>query len=251
MMIQDSGNDLTAFPSNELDAASFVGESDLIFEPNLPKFSPSRKGIRKHLSKYVFVFASCTATFLLGLMLAYAWSMFETHTKAQGKIISNEIVEPLTEADTITVDVHGDVTRPGVYKLSADARVMDAVRAAGGYLHKEDNQFVNQAEPLVDGQEIIVSAPHESTLPESAGLGTQFKTNLQQNIPKPNIDLNTASESTFETIPGIGPQKAEAIIAYRNAHGPFGTVKDLEHIRGFGKLTLSKIEPYLFVQPND
>ncbi|MFP5381671.1 MAG: ComEA family DNA-binding protein [Gammaproteobacteria bacterium] len=63
------------------------------------------------------------------------------------------------------------------------------------------------------------------------------------------VDINTAPQSELEAVPGIGPVKAQAIIDYRRIHGPFASLEDLDHVRGFGKTTIEKLRGHLRVRP--
>lgn len=159
---------------------------------------------------------------------------------------------------TIMVDVHGDVVHPGVYKLPSNSRVQDAIQAAGGFQHAQDSQLVNAAAPLDDGQEVLVPGPGSS---ENTSLVSQ-STNTSTDSPSPaasgesatsplegakQLDLNTADESSLQTLPGIGPSRAAAIVNYRNQHGGFKDAKELQNISGIGPKTWGKIQSFVCV----
>jgi competence ComEA-like helix-hairpin-helix protein len=181
-------------------------------------------------------------------------------------------------SERIMVDVKGDVRHPGVYTLPSNARARDAIRAAGGYVHPEDAAGVNEAMPLDDGMEFVV--PNSASDASSSGQGTSaqpdspdtgsvsgvraggkassFKftasnqmTSAGQTGITPSIankiDLNTATESTLETVPGIGPKRAQAILAYRAEHGGFTSVSQLLQIRGIGPTLYQRISAYVIV----
>lgn len=175
----------------------------------------------------------------------------------------------------ILVDVHGDVRHPGVYQLLQDARVIDAVRAAGGFLHETDRNSIDEAESLIDGQEIWIGNPKQSasdtasvsgdgTAPTSVSSQslmkngqneTVYTTKRKGNSLNPNgifgnsarVDLNTASVATLETIPGIGAKRANEIVQYRLNHGGFHSLEDLRKIKGIGPKLFSKITLYAVV----
>lgn len=164
----------------------------------------------------------------------------------------------------IEVDVHGDVAHPGVYQLPFDARVQDAVAAAGGYLHHADAADVDAAAPLNDGQEVVIasisgpasalsSTVRAATAGEpgsAAGTGageTVRRKQASAGLAVHGIDLNTATAATLETLPDIGPGRAGAIIAWRSAHGPFPTLDTLQQVRGIGPTIWGRIVPYLYV----
>lgn len=159
----------------------------------------------------------------------------------------------------IEVDVHGDVRRPGVYQLSGNARIVDAVKAAGGFVHAVDANAVDGAEQLNDGQEVVIPTAVNQTMGgastapalTSDGRATASET-VKHNAVNPmltphSIDINTAGEATLLTLPGIGPVKAEAIISYRKQHGLFRSLTDLRRVHGIGPVTWARITPYLVV----
>jgi competence protein ComEA len=137
---------------------------------------------------------------------------------------------PVPNADgPVVVQVAGAVRSPGVYRLSNGARVTDAIDAAGGVQTGADPGAIHLAARLVDGQRIVVPMtgeppPAEST-PESTG----------------PVDLNTASVSDLDELPGVGPATAAAIVAYRNDHGRFASVDELAKVRGIGPAKLSAL----------
>lgn len=145
----------------------------------------------------------------------------------------------------LLVHVAGAVARPGVYRLSPGARVVDAVAAAGGLTADADGDAINQAESLRDGDRVYVpridevaSVPIGVTsgdLPADGGSGAGPTT------PAGPIDLNTADVDQLDELPGVGPATAAAIVAYRTAHGPFASVDDLAEVRGIGPAKLEAL----------
>lgn len=152
----------------------------------------------------------------------------------------------------IEVDIHGDVLHPGVYTLPFNARVEDAVKAAGGYVHTSDADNVNAAAQLTDGSEVDIPGPPmatgSSSSPTTARDSSGGSNNALSDPAQTNrIDLNTADLATLETLPDIGPARAAAIISYRVRHGAFASVSDLTNVTGIGQGILSRISPYLYV----
>lgn len=141
-------------------------------------------------------------------------------------------------AGTVLVHVAGAVRRGGLYELPVGARVADAVDAAGGPGRRADLDALNLAAPVTDGSRIEVPrrAPGGSATPAAAS--------PTPGGPAP-VSVNSADAATLETIPGIGPVKAAAIIAHRDEHGPFATVDDLLDVTGIGPATLEQLRPYV------
>jgi competence protein ComEA len=130
-------------------------------------------------------------------------------------------------ADGIYVHVLGAVERPGLYVLDADARLVDAVAAAGGTTDGADLAAVNLARRVEDGEQVVV--PVAGAVPGTAG------------APQTDdrVDLNTADQAALETLPRIGPALAERIIAWRDDNGRFSSVDDLLAVPGIGEKLLA------------
>ncbi|WP_262001084.1 ComEA family DNA-binding protein [Microbacterium sp. Mcb102] len=142
---------------------------------------------------------------------------------------------PLTDAATtagpsgeLYVHVLGSVTHPGLYVLDLDARLVDALAAAGGATDDADLAAVNLARLLEDGEQIVVPAVGAAT--DSPGAGPPGDD---------RVDLNTADQAALETLPRIGPALAERIIAWRDENGRFGSVDDLLAVPGIGEKLLA------------
>jgi competence protein ComEA len=143
-------------------------------------------------------------------------------------------------AAQLIVDVAGWVRKPGVYQFEPGARVVDAVERAGGARDPADHSLLNLAAPLVDGQQILV--PKEGASAPAAGTtGATAPGGL------PIVNINTADETTLETLNGVGPALATAIIQYRTEHGPFTSVDQLDEVSGIGPATLEKLRPQVSV----
>jgi competence protein ComEA len=137
-------------------------------------------------------------------------------------------VLPFSSTTTTTaefwVDVTGAVVHPGVYRLPSGARATDAVAMAGGPAADGELESINLAARVSDGQRIYVPRRGE---PPPAGQGVTSS-------PEP-VDLNSATLEQLDTLPGVGPATARAIIDWRTQHGRFQSVDDLSHIRGLGR----------------
>ena len=142
-------------------------------------------------------------------------------------------------ANTIVVDVVGAVHKPGVYDFAQGARVIDAVRAAGGFLPDAEPQAINLARPLVDGEQVVV--PKKGEAPS----GTSGSGSAQQ--PGGKVNINSATPSDFENLPGIGPVLAQKIVDYRDQHGPFRSIQDLMKVSGIGQKKFDSLSAYVTV----
>lgn len=144
-------------------------------------------------------------------------------------------------AAVVIVDVAGWVRKPGVYEFPAGARVIDAVEEAGGPREGAELTLLNLAAPLTDGQQILVPKEGEAlAVPVTGGTaGT--------GAPGGLININTADATAFEALNGIGEVLAGAIVQYRDEHGPFTSVDQLEEVPGIGPATLEEIRSQVTV----
>ena len=153
-----------------------------------------------------------------------------------------------TTSGSVVVHVTGAVARPGVVTLRAGSRVADAVDAAGGASADADTEQLNLARVLTDGEQIRVprvgevlpdpvpqpggaATPGAGTAPGKPGAGSASGT----------VNINTASASELEKLPGIGPALAQRIVEYRDSHGPFASVDSLTDVPGIGKAKLEAL----------
>ena len=152
-------------------------------------------------------------------------------------------VTTTTAAAAIVVDVVGAVRQGGVVRLRAGARVVDAITAAGGSTPDADLTRLNLAAVLADGSRVAVpraGAPAPAVDP-SAVSGTPPTEGDGKPSAGAPVDLNTASAAQLDSLPGIGPATAAAIIGDREAHGPFRSIDDLGRVRGIGDSKLARL----------
>jgi competence protein ComEA len=142
---------------------------------------------------------------------------------------------------TVLVHVAGWVRRPGVYELGEGDRVVDAIRAAGGARRGADLGALNLAAVLVDAQQVLV--PKTGEAEPAVGTAPTTGSGTSQQL----VNVNTASSTELEELPGIGPVLAQSIVAYREEHGPFTSVDQLEDVSGIGPVTLGEIRDLVTV----
>ena len=145
----------------------------------------------------------------------------------------------------VTVHVAGAVTRPGLLHLPSGSRVADALAAAGGSLPRADLDRLNLAARLSDGQKVWVTRRGEPVVPESAGPGPVGGGGGAGNPGRPGltepIDLNTADLAALDSLPGIGPGTAQAILEERTRRGGFRSTRDLLRVPGIGETRFARL----------
>ena len=161
---------------------------------------------------------------------------------------------PNVGAGRIFVHVCGAVKKEGVYELSPDARVVDAIRAAGGCTKKAASFGINQAEALNDGVQVYVPTKAElkketNGVGSLASFGTEgVRTGLSSQGMNPGgggdalININLATKEELMKLNGVGEAKAELIITYRQAKGGFKDIKDIMKIKGIKQKFFDKIK---------
>jgi competence protein ComEA len=150
-----------------------------------------------------------------------------------------------TTSTALAVHVAGAVARPGLYHLPAGSRVADALGRAGGKLPGADVDRLNLAAKLVDGQKILVTrrgeaVPFEATAP--AGVGDGLGGDAEASPPAEPIDLNTADLASLDSLPGIGPATAKAILEERARRGGFRSTRDLLRVPGIGEGRFARLK---------
>jgi competence protein ComEA len=150
----------------------------------------------------------------------------------------------------VVVQVAGEVHRPGVYRLRASDRVQDAVRLAGGATRRANLDGLNLAAKLEDGRQIVVPRRGAATSATAAGQGAATSapsTSAAGGSTTGPINLNTATAEQLDTLDGVGPVMAQKIIAYREQHGGFGSVDELDRIPGIGEKRMAGLRDQVTV----
>lgn len=165
---------------------------------------------------------------------------------------SSSVAAVRTPAKLI-VDMKGAVRRPGIYTMNTGERVSDAVTRAGGLTGKADENKINLAQKVADEMVIFVPEKGAKTTVDFSGTsgvasGPQSGTSQTAVQEGGKVNINTADEQALQNLTGVGPSKAKAIVQYREEHGPFKSVDDLNNVSGIGDKSLEKIKPDATVQ---
>ncbi|MBN1315232.1 MAG: helix-hairpin-helix domain-containing protein [Anaerolineales bacterium] len=178
----------------------------------------------------IIVVGAALGVILTVLILIIAYLL--THTPATAPI---EIIppaptvtpEPSPTPGPLVVYVTGAVKEPGVVTIEPDARIENAVKAAGGLADNANLQAINLADPVTDGQHIHVYAEGEEIQVMQSARSSPASTGP--------VNINTATQDVLTTLPGIGNVTAENIIKYREENGPFERIEDIQNVPGIAE----------------
>ena len=136
-----------------------------------------------------------------------------------------------------------------VYQLSADERIIDAVKLAGGEKEKANLDAVNLAARIYDGQKIIIPFLNDNN-EVSLSINSESNRIAQENVQSSNnglLNLNAANLNQLETLPGIGPVLADRILEYRRNNGMFQNVEEIMNVTGIGEKRFESIKEFITV----
>ncbi|MFN8413134.1 MAG: ComEA family DNA-binding protein [Anaerolineales bacterium] len=164
------------------------------------------------------------------------------------------VLQPAPTKAPIAVHVIGAVPRPGLYEFPEGARIQDAVDAAGGLLSTANEDAVNLAALLTDGQQLDIPYKDGAQPADTGSTSSTFEQVDPQATSAPVtentsdlININTASAEELDTLPGIGPTTAQKIIDYRTTNGPFSTIEEIMDVSGIGPSTFDEIKDLITV----
>jgi competence protein ComEA len=175
------------------------------------------------VNRIVIVALGALVVFLIGSSFSQQNSSYE--------FAIEDIDQPVSESKLGRIYVHiaGEVNNPGLYELEAGARVEEALELAGGMTDQAFEQSVNLARMVSDGEQIVVLAKGQIASGATSGF----------------ISLNNADQEQLESLPGVGPALAQAILEYRNRVGSFSDLAQLREVSGIGSKLYAKITPQL------
>ncbi|MDA7026872.1 helix-hairpin-helix domain-containing protein [Bacillus sp. CLL-7-23] len=145
----------------------------------------------------------------------------------------------------VVIDLKGAVKHPGVYQMKAGDRVHQLLKKAGGTVKKADEQQINLAAVLQDGMVVYIPSKGEKAVQAQTEATASVKESEEEQTEVVNI--NNASSKELQSIPGVGPSKADAIVAYREENGSFQKIEDITNVTGIGEKSFEKMKSSLSV----
>ena len=179
----------------------------------------------------------------------------EEGLKDDGTASADALRENAEEMEAVIVHICGAVAEPGVYELEAGSRVMDAVKAGGGFLPEADQDSCNLAEPVADGCQIYIMTKEESLEAKAAGRTAGIQRAGQAGTGQAGgqaegagrVNLNTADKAALMTLPGIGESRADDILEWRSKNGRFEKPEDIMKVSGIKEGAFEKIKDKITV----
>ncbi len=174
-----------------------------------------------------------------GFLIAFGPELRAVVSSPEAPLLEESTLSLPTPTVALTVVyVSGAVAAPDVYRLPFNARVIDALQAAGGLMEQADVSGLNLAAPVRDGEHIRVPFVGEAVVPPASD---QSGSDL--------LNLNQASVADLEELPGIGAALAARIIERRNTKGPYQSIDELREVSGIGEKLFAQIAPLVTVGP--
>ncbi len=187
---------------------------------------------------------------IIGIIILMAISIYILKKLDENNYEEYNIEEDFTEENmekeeskkVIVVHITGEINKPGVIELEEGARVIDAIKVAGGTTSKADLTQINLAYALRDGQKIYIPNVEDQNK-EIEHITTDFENNTKAG----KININMANEKELQELPGVGPSIATKIIKYREENGGFENIEDLQKIKGIGKAKYDELKDFIEV----
>ncbi|GGB04475.1 competence protein ComE [Macrococcus hajekii] len=155
--------------------------------------------------------------------------------------ISTEVTTEVPAKKEMIVDVKGAVKHGGVYRTDQSKRVVDIIDLAEP-LSNADMEAVNLSMQLTD--QMVIYVPYKGEVKEEK-FEMYGQTTTKNDSEGQVVNINTATESELQNIPGIGPKKAADILMYREQHNGFKSKEEIKEIKGIGDKTYMTLEPFI------
>lgn len=166
----------------------------------------------------------------------YEENNYEEYFAEEENIIKEEAKK------VIVVHIIGEINKPGIVELEEGARVIDAIKKAGGTTEKADLAQINLAYILKDRQKIYI--PNTEDNDKKIEYNTA---NIENNIKEEKININTADEDELQRLPGVGASTAAKIIKYREENGSFRKIEDIQNVKGIGEAKYNDLKEQIEV----
>lgn len=192
--------------------------------------------------------------FIVLIMALFIYKIKQPEANTDENLLSIELGQTMDELATVdltivetveyVVDVKGAVKRPGVYTVTSEKRIVDIIELAGGFTDDAVEEAINLAAKITDEMVIYVPIKGED---DNQSLSNPLQSMSGTTQTDGKIHLNHATIDEITTLNGIGTKKAQAIIDYREEHGPFQAVEYILQVNGIGEKTLESFRDDIVV----
>ncbi|WP_338433857.1 helix-hairpin-helix domain-containing protein [Ligilactobacillus saerimneri] len=223
--------------------------------------------IKEHKQQFLLYGGIVFLLVTIGIIFSWRWGTFSHKAPVTPRVASlstRVATSTLPEAKrssptkevALYVDIKGAIKHPGVYKIASNERVSTVIQRAGGLLEQADIQRVNLAQKLADQAVIYIPRVGEETVGECVTFIEQPSATTttaptsgatSTSTAEGKVNLNTASKDDLTKLTGIGPKKAEQILAYRQEHGAFKSIDEIKQVSGIGEKTFTSIKDQLTI----
>lgn len=214
----------------------------------------------------ILVLMVCVIVYYIYTVLGKAqdYDLIEENSTISDSLVDDKKEDSNTENDltvypeekTILIHVSGQVKNNTVVELPAESRIKDAIEAAGGLTKEADLTNINLAYILEDGEKIYIPKKGEKVGEEDVGVVGVGQTEMSAPTVRSSslsnksskININKATQTELESLPGVGPSTAQKIIAYREESGKFASVEDIKNVAGIGSAKYEKMKEFISVK---
>lgn len=166
----------------------------------------------------------------------------------EDNIVEENSVTESKESDKVIVHITGEINNPGIIELESGDRIFNVIEKAGGTTKNADTSKINLAQVVEDGMKINVPNINDKEIVTEETVSTVSNSNNIQQKKQSIVNINSASQTELETLPGIGPSIASKIVNYRKEKGKFSKIEDIKNVNGIGEAKFEKIKKYIKVK---
>lgn len=197
--------------------------------------------------KIILTIITIIIIFIIGIFLITKDKSVENEYQQYIIDENEDVKEKDIEKEKIKIHVIGEVQNIGVIELDEGARISDIIEAAGGSTENADLSKVNLAYEVEDGQKVYIPSINDERVEQYVTNGSGEGI-IEEETKKGLVNINTATQTELETLPGIGPSTALKIITYREENGKFKSIEDIKNIPGIGDSKFENIKDFIYVK---
>lgn len=197
--------------------------------------------------KIILTIITIIIIFIIGIFLITKDKSVENEYQQYIIDENGDVKEKDIEKEKIKIHVIGEVQNIGVIELDEGARISDIIEAAGGSTENADLSKVNLAYEVEDGQKVYIPSINDERVEQYVTNGSGEGI-IEEETKKGLVNINTATQTELETLPGIGPSTALKIITYREENGKFQSIEDIKNIPGIGESKFKNIKEFIYVK---